>query len=222
MKIVKILVPVLVLSLLLFSCGQKPGEVKLNTGSVTLKTAGAASKLVASVYDTAGNVISDLKTPVNWLTSNAEVATVDANGTVKAVGSGTANVTATIGALSTSAAIKVQILSKVIVTPGSHTFSEVGSTKTFTATVKDEKGNKLTNVPVTWKVGSASIVQSTGNGTIKALAKGSTIVKAIAGDKVGTASVTVVLPEKDSDSKAKGFKMKSKKKKAAGFKMKKK
>lgn len=222
MKSLKLLVLISALIFILSGCGVNPGEIKLNTGSVTLKTAGATSKLVASVFDTSGNTISDLKAPIEWKTTNADVATVDLNGAVKAIGSGTANVTATIGALTTSAVIKVQIVSKVIVTPGSVTLSEVGATQIFKATVKDEKGNTLANVPVTWKVGKAGVIKSMGKGTIKALAKGKTIVKAIAGDKVGTSSVTVILPEKDEDSKAKGFKKKTEKKKAVGFKKKKK
>ena len=220
MRPIKILVPLLVLAVLLCSCGQKAGEIKLNTGSVTLKTENATSKLAASVHDTNGKVIADLKQPVAWTTSDASVATVDSAGTVKAVGTGTALVTASLGGLNASAQVNVQIVGTVNVEPSSYNL-KVGESRVFVAMVRDEKGNNMT-VPITWKIGNANVASVNSKGNVKAIAGGKTVIKAVAGGKMGKASLTVIEFKKDKDSKVGGLKKNVPIKKAAGLKKKKK
>lgn len=222
MKSLKVLVPILVLALIFIGCGQKAGEIKLNTSSVTLKVAGGTAKLTATVYDTNGNVIPDPKQPISWTTSNPEVATVE-NGMVKAMGSGTASVTANIAGLSASANVNVQIVSSVILTPPIQTINK-GDSFQFNAVVKDEKNKKL-EIPITWKIGNAKVASVNAAGKVTGVAEGKTVVKAVAGDKMGKASITVIEAEPDKDSKVGGVKKKGeekKVKKAAGLKKKKK
>ena len=219
MRALKIFLPILILSLMVIGCGQKAGEIKLNTGSVTLKAAGATSKLTATVYDTGGQVITKLKQPVSWTTSNAGVATVDGSGTVKATGSGVATVTASVAGLTSSAKVNVQIVSSVQVKPNSHSM-KAGDTHFFVAVVKDEKGQNI-DIPVTWKVGNVKVASVNSKGKVKASEAGKTVVKAVAGGKMGKASLTVI-DFKEKDSKVGGLKKDVKKKKAAGLKKKKK
>ena len=67
--------------------------------------AGQVKTLQAQIEDADGNPMGGLA--ATWATSDATVATVDANGTVTAVSSGTATITATSGNLTSTAAVTV-------------------------------------------------------------------------------------------------------------------
>ena len=189
MKGLKILLPVLVLALVLTGCGQKAGNLTLDTQSVTLNKAGATKTLNVTVQDTKGNTIAEPKQPITWSSSNPAVATVSNEGLVTAVGSGSTVVTASMGDLSASATVNVQIVASVTIMPSSKTI-DAGKTVSFKVVVKDEKGNSLTNVPVSWSTANNTIASVAG-GKVTGKLEGTTTVKAVAQDKSGLASVTV-------------------------------
>ncbi|MEK9499423.1 Ig-like domain-containing protein [Gemmatimonadota bacterium DH-20] len=72
--------------------GPAVAEVVTSPASFTLDEVGRTYPLVAVAYDSNDNVVS---TPFTWTSSNPAVATVSANGTVRAMGSGTAMIIAT-------------------------------------------------------------------------------------------------------------------------------
>ena len=86
----------------------------VTTGTVATVTAapasatiaiGATQQFTATAKDAQGNVISGVS--FTWNSSMASVATVDTNGLAKGVGQGGANVTATVSAVTGSAALTV-------------------------------------------------------------------------------------------------------------------
>ncbi|MGH7674058.1 MAG: Ig-like domain-containing protein [Gemmatimonadales bacterium] len=79
----------------------------------------------------------------------------------------------------------------VQLSPGSRSFTAVGQTQQFTATVRDAQGNTIAGVGVTWSSTSDAIVAVDGNGLATAQAQGSAHVRATAGGVFGSAPVTV-------------------------------
>ncbi len=82
-----------------------PAAVAVSPATLTFHALGDTARLTASVTDQNGQVMADAT--VSWASSAPAVATVDANGLVTAVGDGTAQVTATAGTASGTAAVTV-------------------------------------------------------------------------------------------------------------------
>lgn len=79
-------------------------SVQVSPGAATL-TVGDSTTLTATVKDASGNVISGA--PVTWSSDNTAAATVSTSGVVKAVGAGTATITAKSGNASGTATVVV-------------------------------------------------------------------------------------------------------------------
>ncbi|MGH7674054.1 MAG: leishmanolysin-related zinc metalloendopeptidase [Gemmatimonadales bacterium] len=79
----------------------------------------------------------------------------------------------------------------VQLSPGSRSFTAVGQTQQFMATVRDAQGNTIAGVGVTWSSTNDAIVSVDGNGLATAEALGGAQVRATAGSVMGSASVTV-------------------------------
>ncbi|OQA95662.1 MAG: Gellan lyase precursor [Bacteroidetes bacterium ADurb.Bin217] len=137
---------------------------------------------------------------VTWTSSNVNVATVNANGVVTAIGQGTATITATSVAAPTvtgSASLTVSSVlpSSITVTLTSSVLSVGGST-TATATVNPSNAGDKS---VTWTSSNTSVATINANGQITAIGAGTAIITAtsVAAPAInGTATITVntVLP----------------------------
>jgi len=160
-----------------------------NPGSVQ---AGATLQLTATLKDVNGNVLTGRT--VTWQTSNATIATVDANGLVtgKAAG-GPVTITATSEGKSGTSAVTVTPVpvTTVTVTPATASVA-LGATVQFTATPKDANGNPLTGRLITWQTSAPGVAGVTGSGLVQGLALGSATVTATSEGKSGTASVMVI------------------------------
>ena len=167
----------------------KPADIPVAEVSLDLPTAqleiGQSVTLTATVKpDNATD-----KT-VTWASSNTAVATVD-GGKVKAVGEGTANITATAGGK--TAACVVTVTKPVVPVSGisldfpSATVA-VGSTVTLTATVEPANATDKT---VTWS-SSNSAVASVAGGVVTAVAVGTATITAKAGQFTATCEITVI------------------------------
>lgn len=66
-----------------------PTRIVINTSSTTLSQVGQTAKLTATIFPSNATLKN-----ITWSSSNTKVATVSSDGTVKAVGYGTANITA--------------------------------------------------------------------------------------------------------------------------------
>ena len=106
MKLFKLLVPALVLSLLIIGCGGGPSAMSLSPTTVKLEQKDATATLVAQFQDAKG-ASAEFKGTVAWMTSDADVATV-ANGVVTAVNSGKATIKASAGEMTAKATATVQ------------------------------------------------------------------------------------------------------------------
>jgi hypothetical protein len=82
-----------------------PAAITLSPSSISFTTIGQSQQLTPQVADQTGNPLPSAQ--VRWATSDAAVATVTAGGLVTAQGFGSAEVTATAGAVSTTASVVV-------------------------------------------------------------------------------------------------------------------
>lgn len=176
--------------------GQVTG-ISVTPGSASL-TAGTTQSLTATLTGRG----SYSKT-VNWKSSNAAIASVNANGVVSANAPGSATITATSAQDSTqsaSAAITVTApaptpatVTGVTISPSSAALT-VGATQTLTSTVS---GSGSYSTGVTWKSSNSSVASVTSSGLVTALAAGSATITATSTQdtsKSGSATLTVTAP----------------------------
>lgn len=151
---------------------------------------GMHTQLTAVAYDAGNNILADRA--VIWTTSNSDVATVDATGTVTAVAPGTATITGTAEGKSDAAAITVTQapVATVAVTPNPLGMS-VGQKTQLTATLRDSIGNTVTGRAVAWTSSNTSVATVSDSGVVTAVAAGTTTITATSEGKSGTTAVTV-------------------------------
>lgn len=112
---------------------------------------------------------------VVWTSANPAVATVDASGTVKAVGGGSTKITAKSGNASASFTIKIQVpLTGLKLNQSSVTFNLVGGYTTLTAT----KNPTNTSETVVWASSNSSVATVDQNGKVVAKAVGTAVITA--------------------------------------------
>ena len=158
-------------------------------------TVGQTGQFTAAVTDPSGNPVSGQK--VSWGSSSASVVTIDSTGMAKAMGAGSATITASAGGKSGTAAVTVTgggttgQPATITLSPSSAGVL-VGASQLFTATVKDASGNVLTGQTVNF-TSSNLLVGSVGNltGIVTALAVGTTTVTATDGSLSASATLTV-------------------------------
>lgn len=75
--------------------------------------------------------------------------------------------------------------------PAQAAFDALGDSRNFSANVRDQNGIAMDDQPVTWSSSNSSVVSVDGNGRAAAVGNGSAVVRAMAGEAVGEASVTV-------------------------------
>ena len=151
-----------------------PKKVTLNKTKLKLKD-GEKFKLVATVTPEKAD-----NKKVIWTSSNPEVATVNQKGKVKAVGVGTAEITATT-------VNGKKAVCKVTVKPQKVTSIEikgkknmvVGATQTLTVKILPKKA---TNQNVVWSCNKPDVAVIDENGVVTALKKGTVKITATAAD----------------------------------------
>jgi uncharacterized protein YjdB len=148
--------------------------------------------LTAVARDRNGNV---LPRTIAWRSSNAAVATVDANGVVRGIAPGTDTITASSEAQSASAVVTVRRVpvAAVRVAPPAASLL-VGGTIRLVATTLDAAGAVLPGRIVTWSTSNAGIATVDASGLVRAIAVGSAVVTATSEGRSGTATIEVAQP----------------------------
>ena len=164
-------------------------SVSVSPSSISLSK-GNTSDLTATVLPENASV----KT-VYWSSSNPNVATVDSNGTVKAVGGGSAIITVTTEDGSKTAECTVTVLvsvDSVSLNKTSLTLAK-GSSEKLAATIAPEDA---TDQSVVWESSNPDAVTVDENGTVSAAEGGSAVITVITNDgaKKATCTVTVTVP----------------------------
>jgi Bacterial surface proteins containing Ig-like domains len=151
---------------------------------------GNSSRLVATLLpENATN------STVDWSSSNPSVATVDVNGTVMAVASGTTNIIAssTDGNFTASCSVIVIVnVSSITLSVANITLEKGKSTKLFVTVYP----NDATDKTIVWSSSDANIANVDKDGNVQAINGGNVIITATsADDKISAkCSVAVTVP----------------------------
>lgn len=175
--------------------------------SYTLKV-GLTKQLVAVPRNSSGQTLNMSGRTVRWTTSNPGVATVSSTGVVRARAGGRARILVTIDGVRGYSVITVdapETVASVAVTPGSASVAVKGYAQLM-ATPKDASGNPISGHTIQWSSSNTSVARVYSNGLVAGLAKGTATIRATAGGKTGSATVTVgststsdPLPDSGSD-----------------------
>ena len=168
-------------------------EISLDKSSATL-TEGETTTLTATVLP---ENTTDSKS-VSWSSSNSEVATVDANGTVTAKRAGTAVITATstngkTAGCTVTVSRKEIPITEISLDKSSATLTE-GETTTLTATVLPE--NTTDSKSVSWSSSNSEVATVDANGTVTAKRAGTAVITATSTNGK-TAGCTVTVSRKE-------------------------
>ena len=168
-------------------------EVRLSESTVGI-VEGSTYKLTATVLP---ENTTDSKN-VSWSSSNSEVATVDANGTVTAKRAGTAVITATstngkTAGCTVTVSKKEIPITEISLDKSSATLTE-GETTTLTATVLPE--NTTDSKSVSWSSSNSEVATVDANGTVTAKRAGTAVITATSTNGK-TAGCTVTVSKKE-------------------------
>ena len=125
---------------------------------------------------------------VTWSTSDAGIATVDANGKVVAVKGGSATITAKAGEKTATCKVAVYVSVEGVSLNKTELTLEIGQSETLVATVKPDDATDKT---VTWSSSDQTVATVDGNGLVTAIKTGYAVVYAKSGDEQAMCSVQV-------------------------------
>lgn len=175
-------------------------SLRLSKSSLSLTKAGQTKSLTAVVQPESA---ADEK--ICWTTGNAQVATVDKNGLVTAVGNGTTDITASTEDGSITVVCKVTVAIKV-----------TGVELNKHQIVLESKGEKLKlaaavlpgnaeNQEVIWSSSNAKVAAVDQSGTVTAASNGTAVitVQTAEGKKAATCNASVQIPKVGAGGKAK-------------------
>jgi uncharacterized repeat protein (TIGR01451 family) len=191
----------LVLLLALVSCRRTPANmgpedavpttVAVSPVSQTFTSIGESRTFSATVLDQTGNPVASAA--VSWETTDATVIIISPAGVTTSVGTGTASVVARSGTISGSAdAIVSQLASTLVLSTPTLTLRGVGDSAQVGVEITDLNGNPVALPNVTWATSDSTIATVGGDGTVTAVAVGTTTVFAMSGQVADTATVSVV------------------------------
>ena len=167
----------------------QPARIAITPSSVNLVAIGQTVQLSATVYDNTNAQIPGAE--VAWSSNNTAVATVSAQGLVKAINRGIAQIGARTG--NTSSAIDV----KVSQTPASITIEPMtaqiapGMTVQLQANVFDQNGHPVPGVVISWISSDVNVATVSTQGLVTAVSKGMATITARSGNASQAAIITV-------------------------------
>ena len=169
---------------------QRPATVRVTPEAATLLALDDTVRLSAEVLDANGHAVAGAE--VAWVSDDAEVATVGADGLATAVANGTATVAATAGDAVGSATVTVdQLPVEVAVDPAADTLLALGDAVRFSAEAFDANGYAIEDAVFTWTSDDTRVATVDDDGLATAEGNGTARVTATTGDATGTAAVTV-------------------------------
>jgi serine/threonine-protein kinase len=165
--------------------------VRISPDSPTV-SAGGRFQLQAMAVDAGGARLANRATA--WRTSDASTATVSPDGLVRGFRAGSAEITATIDAVSATVTVSITAIpvASVRITPADRTI-QPGETFRLSAVALDGGGTVLPDRPIVWSV-SGGAVRVSATGEVTGVAAGSAAVTATSESRSATATITVAEP----------------------------
>lgn len=172
------------------------GTVTLTPTSLALFRLEQRQLTLTSTDSTGATITNYQGRQVVFQSTNLPVAQVSAAGVVFAADTGTANITATVDAVTSfpvGVTVKLVPVNNITVSPNPATV-QCGFTQPFNAILRDANGNILGGRPVTWTSSDTTKATITAAGVLTGVATGTLTVTATAEGVLGTAAVTITLP----------------------------
>jgi uncharacterized protein YjdB len=150
---------------------------------------GTKMALVVEIKDAKGNA-ANLKP--KWMSGDAKIATVDANGVVTSAGEGRTTIIASLGNDQSSAS-DVRVLHREI---GTFEISpltliiKIGETQRINATVRDASGMAIEDAALAW-TSSEPKIAAVSNGAVVGLARGTAVITVATSSRTLTATAIV-------------------------------
>ncbi len=165
-------------------------SLRVDPASASLRIGGVL-RLSAAALDAGGNPIS--QRVITWTSGAPSVVTVNSEGVVTAIGSGTALVFAAAEGRLASATITVapNSPSTVSVQPILATVI-VGQSQDLAATLRDGEGREITGRAIVWTSSSPAVAIVSNTGRVRAVAPGVTRIDATVDGIVGSSTITVI------------------------------
>ena len=173
---------------------QEAGRIEITPASATLESVGETVQLKAEVYDTGSTIIPGAV--VVWSSSHPTVATVDANGIVTAVSSGTTQITATSGGVSAYRPVYVvlpQPAARIDLNISQATLTSIDQSLKLDALVYDIDGMAIPDAPVSWTSSHPAVATVDSTGLVSAVSNGTTLITATSGGVSTFATIHVVI-----------------------------
>jgi len=165
-------------------------SIDIEGGVLTLNAQNATRRIVPTI--TPSNATN---TSVRWSTANPDVVTIDENGTVTAIGTGTTTISCTTidGGFSASCAVSCSWDTSIHVTgltlsTNTLAFTSTNSNQTLIATVSP---SNATNKNVTWSSNNTNVATVNSSGLVTAVAPGDAIITCRTSDGGYTATCSV-------------------------------
>jgi hypothetical protein len=163
-----------------------PASIQVLPDSLVLKI-GGSGQLTAVVRDASGAILPG-PAPV-WSSSSTAVATVNATGQVQGVAAGTARVTATLGALSASATVRVRAAGPSLELFPDSLVLDIGVWGKLFPVVRDAAGRAILGYNLEWSTTSDQVAFPFSDGSVLPLGAGTARVTA----RLGTLADTVLV-----------------------------
>ena len=179
---------------------QSAGSIVIAPEEATLMSLGATVQLTAAVLDQNGQPVDGAV--VRWSSGDEAVATVSAQGLVKAVSNGVARITATSGIASAGIDVSVmQSAGSIVIAPDEATLMSLGETVQLTAAVLDQNGQSVDGAVVTWQSSDEAVATVSSQGLVTAVRNGTARITATSGSALESVDITVRVrvPSPDRD-----------------------
>lgn len=188
------------------SVDPQPAAVVVTPQTATLTFAGETRQFQASARDRLNNPVAVPDGSFTWSSSNQAVVTVNATGLATAVAAGTAEVRASLGALTGAATVTVvQTADSMRITPRVDTLTTAQPTTQLQVVAFDETGAPIVSPQVTWTTGDNMIATVSNTGLVTAVANGTTFIRGVSGNARDSVTIVVRLnsaPKPVTDSLA--------------------
>lgn len=169
---------------------QPATSVQMEPAALSLTSIGATGTVTATLRDADG--VEIVGVPLNWSSSDEAVVTVDSDGMVEAVATGSATITAGIGGVEGTTTVTVtQTADAIELSPSEVTLVTAGATAQLTAVVSDAGGTEIEGAVVTWTSSDPSVATVDADGEVTAVANGTAVITAQSGEASATSTVTV-------------------------------
>lgn len=170
--------------------GPVPTTVTPQVGSVSFTALGQSEQLSVTVLDQSGASLSDVS--LEWSSDRDGVASVSSAGLVSAIGNGTADVSVRAGSVVGHVTVTVaQEPVGLLLSVSDTALTALGDTVRLEATVRDSGGSEIVGAAVGWSALDTLVAKVDADGLVTAVADGTTVVAAVSGSAIGTATVDV-------------------------------